>query len=55
MNNVELYSISRYAKEYNVTRATVYRWIKQGRLETVEIAKGILRIKVIKKDVQDNG
>lgn len=32
------------AKELNVSRATVYRLIKEGRLPTVELRAGTLRI-----------
>jgi excisionase family DNA binding protein len=37
-------TIAAYARKYNLARSTVYRWIKQGKLKTVEVAKGKKRI-----------
>ena len=37
-------TVAAYARKYGITRQTVYRWIKQGKLQVVEIAKGKKRI-----------
>lgn len=38
------YSISDTARELNVTRQTVYRWLEEGRLVAAEDAAGKLRV-----------
>ncbi len=46
MNDVRYYTIVEYAKQFKVHRSTVWRWIRDGKLELVEIAKGVKRIRV---------
>ena len=41
------YTISQYARHIGVERTTVHRWIKEGKLEVVEVAKGVKRILVL--------
>lgn len=36
--NISLYSVSTYAKAKNISRPTVYEWIKKNKLEVVKIA-----------------
>lgn len=55
MRNCKLLTISQYAKEFGVTRSTVYKWIKENKLETVEIAVGVRRVKVEIKEEKKNG
>lgn len=55
MRNYKLLTISQYAKEFGVTRSTVYKWIKENKLETVEIAVGVRRVKVEIKEEKKNG
>lgn len=43
---MKYYNITDYAKLVGVDRATVHRWINEGKLEMVEVAKGVKRIKV---------
>lgn len=40
------YTIVQYAKLVGVDRSTVHRWINEGKLIVVEVAKGIKRIVV---------
>jgi len=35
---VKLFTVQKYAEERGVSRQTVYNWLKEGRLETVEIS-----------------
>lgn len=39
-------TVTQYARHVGVDRTTVHRWIREGKLQQVEVAKGVKRILV---------